>query len=103
MTDGDAHPDNSTAADLTLPARLDTATAPDVLALISAHQGRDLCLDFGQVTMLGARCLQVLLNAGHHWTAAGHSLSMSNITPETDKAFLEFGTTANAVTTGKTS
>ncbi|MBT8459893.1 MAG: hypothetical protein KJN60_09510, partial [Boseongicola sp.] len=50
-----------------LPARLDTAYAPKLLADLLPYQGQNICLDFKEVTILGTLCLQVLMNARHHW------------------------------------
>ena len=59
------------ATHIVLPERLDTASAPSVLADLRLYRDHDVCLDFKNVTMLGTQCLQVLLNACHHWKVSG--------------------------------
>ncbi len=83
-----------------LPEKLDTAAAEHVHAELARFAGRDLTLDFGKVTMLGALCLQVLLNARDHWSSGGHAITVSNVLPGVEKAFVEFGITETSLTTG---
>ena len=92
-------PDDS-AAQIALPTRMDTANAPNVLADIAAHRGRDICLDFENVTMLGTLCLQVLLNARHHWDANGHAVTLANLSSPVEKALADFGSRPQNLITG---
>lgn len=85
---------------IALPERLDTANASALMAELSLHQDHDICLDFQEVSMLGTLCLQVLMNACHHWTAAGRAVSLKNISPPVEKALADFGTTPRALSTG---
>ncbi len=80
------------ATHIALPERLDTAAAPTLLANLAPHRGHDICLDFANVTMLGTLCLQVLLNARHHWGVDGQRVSIRNVMPPVEKALADFGT-----------
>ena len=99
MAEPDLLNDAQTGVHIALPERLDTATAPQLLAELAPYQDRDICLDFGEVTMLGTLCLQVLMNARHHWAAAGHSVTLQNILPPVEKALADFGATHQALST----
>lgn len=93
MADTDILQVGDGAAQIALPDRLDTAAAPKLLADLAPHRGRDICLDFENVTMLGTLCLQVLLNARHHWDADGHVVLIRNLMPPVERALADFGTT----------
>ena len=84
---------------ISLPDRLDTSAAPTVHATLAQHAGSDIQLDFKAVEMLGALCLQLLLNLRHHWQAAGQSVMLANMSPEISKALADFGTNPAALTT----
>lgn len=62
---------------LTLPDKLDTAAAPDVLAAIRAARGAPLTLDASQVRGIGAVCAQILASAHLAWTGDGHPLRLT--------------------------
>ncbi|MBT8414537.1 MAG: STAS domain-containing protein [Boseongicola sp.] len=100
MADIDILQPDESAAQIALPTRLDTASAPTVLAEIAAHRGRDICLDFANVTMLGTLCLQVLMNARHHWDLNGQKVTLANLSSAAEKALADFGTTPQNLTTG---
>ena len=85
---------------IALPERLDTASAPALLADLVPYQDTDICLDFKEVTMLGTLCLQILLNARHHWAAAGHAVTLKNVMPPVEKALADFATSRSALSTG---
>lgn len=91
MADTDILQTGDGATQIALPDLLDTAAAPTLLADLAPHRGRDICLDFENVTMLGTLCLQVLLNARHHWDADGHAVSIRNLMPPVEKALADFG------------
>ncbi len=84
---------------IALPERLDTAAAQSLHAELLAHANEDLHLDFASVTMLGGLCLQVLLNLRHHWEVSGHSVTLTNISPQISKALADFGTSPSALST----
>ena len=103
MADPDQLNNAESGVCIALPERLDTASAPALLADLAPHQNEDICLDFERVTMLGTLCLQVLMNARHHWATAGHAVSLKNMMPPIEKALADFGTTPQALATGGTS
>ena len=100
MADTDILQVGDGAAQIALPDRLDTAAAPKLLADLAPHRGRDICLDFENVTMLGTLCLQVLLNARHHWDANGHAVTLANLSSPVEKALADFGSRPQNLITG---
>jgi len=100
MPDPDLSHNAEGAVLITLPERLDTAAASDVLANLIGYKGHDICLDFKDVKMLGTLCLQVLLNTRHHWQADGNVVSLKNIMPEVAKALADFAATPKSLMTG---
>lgn len=98
MADTDILQADDGATQIALPERLDTAAAPTLLADLATHRGRDICLDFKNVTLLGTLCLQVLMNARHHWLADGQAVSLRNLMPPVEKALADFGISAQDLT-----
>ena len=83
-----------------LPEKLDTAAASSVHRDLARHQGSDLTLDFSDVKMVGGLCLQVLLNAQHHWAEGEHTITVANVVPDVEMLFVELGVTAKSLETG---
>ena len=100
MVDADLLNDTPDAIQFALPSRLDTAAAPGLVSDLMAYEGRDICLDFKDVKLLGTLCLQVLLNVSYHWKLAGHSVSIKNVMPCVNAAIADFGTSPEALMTG---
>lgn len=76
---------------LALGPRLDLLHAGHACAEIRACEGRDLVLDAGHVTHLGALGLQILIAAARSWRAAGLSLTIAPRSAAFDDALVLFG------------
>ena len=66
-------------AEVVLPARLDSAAAPEIAAALQAHAGTDIRLDGRAVVHVGALSLQAILAAVAAARAGGHSLSVDGL------------------------
>ncbi|QMU57661.1 MAG: STAS domain-containing protein [Boseongicola sp.] len=98
-------PEQTNATDkgvIVLPPKMDTAAAGNLHRILSENAGQDLTLDTSQTEMLGARCLEVLLNARHHWAARGHSIEMTPPGKDMLGCLTRFGLTPDALATGET-
>lgn len=78
-----------------LAPRLDLPAATPLAQAILAERGHDLTLDAGQVTHLGALCVQVLACAARTWAADGKALRIPCRSSEFDGALVVFGLTAH--------
>jgi len=52
---------------ITLSKRLDTSTAESLFRSLEERETSNVILDAAHVEMIGARCVEVLLGAKHHW------------------------------------
>ena len=69
-------------ATVQLAASLNSAEASKLKAAIEVHCGRPLRLDAGNVTMIGAQCLQILLAARTFWSSGGIRFETRNLSGE---------------------
>ena len=77
-----------------LAPRLDLPAATPLVQAILAQRGHDLTIDAGQVTHLGALCVQVLACAARTWAADGKALRIPSRSADFDGALALFGLTA---------
>ena len=70
---------------LHLTGKLDLAAAPKLRDRLLAQAPGDVDVDFADVTMLGALCLQILVAAARAQAAGGHALHIINC-PDAVKA-----------------
>ncbi|WP_432816853.1 STAS domain-containing protein [Sulfitobacter sp. JB4-11] len=73
---------------LTPKGKLDLAAATDLRTALMAQPDGDITLDLGQVTQIGALCMQVCVAAGKSLRAKGHYLQIIN-TPDPVMAHLQ--------------
>ncbi|MAQ85588.1 STAS domain-containing protein [Psychromarinibacter halotolerans] len=76
---------------LKVPAKLKGAEAQGLKAMLAERRGRPVALDFGQVTQVGAQCLQVLLAANRVWQAEGTAFEIKNMSAEVRDGLLLCG------------
>ncbi len=74
-----------------LDANLDIRAAAPLRETLLAHQGTPVELDAGQVTRLGALCLQIMLAACRDWSARGVAFSILNPTAAFTETLRLFG------------
>lgn len=67
---------------LRLPAVLDSAAAPGLVAELSALRGGAVAIDAGEVSRLGGLCLQALMSARATWAADSQPFDIRNPSPE---------------------
>lgn len=84
-------------AALTLPERLDTASAQELADTLAAQLGQDLEIDAAPVTHIGALCLQILLAAVKTWDARGQILKISNLSDAMIGQLALFGITQDSL------
>lgn len=60
-----------------LPDRLDSSAAPGLMTALQGHVGKPLVIDAGQVEVIGALALEVLVAGGRQWEADGQSLTIA--------------------------
>ena len=99
MADSEAPNNAATPIRIPMPERLDTSAAASLHERLKAQSGKDLLLDFSSVRTMGGLCLQLLLNARHHWQLAGNSVALTNMSSEISKTLADFGTEPSALTT----
>ena len=87
---------------LVLPSRMDTQMAEDLLKTLLERRAADLTLDISAVEMLGARCLEVLLNARHTWASANKTLSLSGSSEALSENLKRYGLKTSDLETGVT-
>ena len=63
-----------------LPPKLDLPAAGPLTTDLLARMSSDLTLDAAEVTQIGALCSQVIASAAVSFQAAGHSLTLTNVT-----------------------
>jgi len=76
-----------------LPEVLDLGAAAPLAAQLMAVRGSDLVLDGSAVRRIGGQCLQVLLSARITWAAEGHSLVLTNASPDLTEGLAVLGLT----------
>lgn len=60
-----------------LPDRLDSSAAPGLVTALMDRIGKPLILDAGQVEVIGALALEVIIAGGRQWEADGQSLTIA--------------------------
>ena len=88
-------------ATLQLPPRLDLAHIAPAAEALRENLGRDLMLDAGQVTHLGALGLQLLIASAQSWRAAGLTLRIEPRSDAFDSALQCFGVPLRDLQTGE--
>ncbi len=83
---------------LMLDPRLDLKAAPGLGETLLAHQGKDLTLDAGHVSHIGAMGLQVLRAAARSWSEQGKRLSMINVSDDCADQLCLLGFSPDTVT-----
>ncbi len=83
-----------------LPARLDSAAAVALAHSLKEHAGRDVTLDAGDVSLLGALALQTIVVAGRTWRGAGLDFSLINLSAEVERQIADLGLADLAPVTG---
>ena len=63
---------------IVLSPRLDLSAAQGLLSVLTDTQDEDILLDMGEVTYLGALCLQVLIAAADASRTNGHGFQLIN-------------------------
>ncbi len=85
-------------ATLTLDPRLDFKAAAGLADCILSHQGKDLTLDAGHVSHMGAMGVQVLRAAARSWADSGHQLRLINASDDCADQLCLLGFTPKTVT-----
>ena len=81
------------AKQVSLPAKLDTATCADLRDQLKAASDDSIVFDASKVEQLGAMCLELLLSAVVLWRRAGHSISFENVSAQMTDDLTRFGLT----------
>ncbi|WP_304616667.1 STAS domain-containing protein [Paracoccus sp. (in: a-proteobacteria)] len=79
-----------------LPERLDSSAAPALMAALGQRTGRPLAIDAGQVEVIGALALEVIVSAGLQWAADGQDLTITRRSARFDAACTACGLRADA-------
>lgn len=85
---------------LVLPEKLDTLAAPGFVDGLRKRQGADLVLDGRHLGHLGALCFQAIAVAAQDWRDAGYTLTLANLTDETQAQLLLYGVTPDCLVEG---
>lgn len=83
-----------------LPARLDSAAAVALAHSLQGYTGKDVTLDAGAVSLLGALALQTLVVAGQTWRGAGLEFSLVNLSPQVARQIADLGLADLSLVTG---
>jgi len=86
---------------VSLPSKLNSAAAADILASVKGQQGNPLCLDASQVTTVGAQCLQILVAAQRFWQAAEQKFEIINLSEAVRDNLPVYGLTADQIGAGE--
>ena len=78
---------------VTLPEKLDTASAPALRDELAAAQTEDVVLDAANVQQFGGLCLEILMSACAIWKRAGRTITIENATPQMTDDLGRFGLT----------
>lgn len=76
---------------IALAPKLDTAASAELRTALQDARDEDVLLDASEVEMLGALCLELLMSAGALWKAAGHSISIENVSAQMGDDLGRFG------------
>ena len=87
-------------AEVVLPARLDSAAAPEVAAALKAHAGEDLRLDGRAVVHVGALSLQALLAGARTARAAGTEFAIDGLPEAAIEQLMLYGLTPDSLSEG---
>ena len=85
---------------IVLPARLDSAAAPELAAALKAHAGSDVTLDAGAVAHLGALCLQAILVAATDAARAGRGFTVTGLPDDAAGQLSLYGLTPDTLSKG---
>lgn len=85
---------------IVLAPRLDLAAASALKATLSEVSAKNVEIDFSQVKILGALCLQVLLAASATFAAQGKNVKVSNLSERVAEQMRVMGVSADSITRG---
>ena len=88
---------------LTLPTRLDSAAAEAFRSQLLERQGQPLRLDGQDTTLLGGRCLEILVAARRSWSKAGQQLSITRPSDALRRDLRLLGVSADIIEEGRES
>lgn len=80
--------------------KLDLSTVSELYAQLKERSGQDVILDLGQVTALGALCLQLFLAAAREARATGMSFEVVNVPDAVSTQIESMGFTAASLAEG---
>tara|TARA_R110000737_G_scaffold269258_1_gene276583 strand:+ start:172 stop:498 length:327 start_codon:yes stop_codon:yes gene_type:complete len=86
---------------LVLQQKLDLPAAAPLAEELKARLDGDVVIDVGQVTQIGALCLQVLLSAATSLKAADHSMSLINVNDRVVEQLAQMGFSPETVAEGR--
>lgn len=86
---------------LVLQQKLDLPAAAPLAEDLKARLTGDVVIDAGQVTQIGALCLQVLLSAATSLRSAGHSMSFTNVNDRVVEQLAQMGFSPETVAEGR--
>jgi len=85
---------------IALAGKLDIRAVGPLHELLGGHLSGDVTLDMGQVTHVGALCLQTLIAAARAVRATGHQLAFVNVSAALEAQFLTMGATPALISEG---
>ncbi|MBT9383256.1 STAS domain-containing protein [Pseudooceanicola sp. CBS1P-1] len=88
-------------APLVLPPKLDLPAAGPLAEALRARLDGDLEVDAGEVTHLGALCLQVLLSAATSLRAGGHAMTIRHASDRLLEQMSQMGFTPETLAEGR--
>lgn len=86
---------------LDLPRKLDTASASKLRSSLKEAVGQNIVLNASNVETLGGHCLELLLDAHHHWNTSGHTIHITDPAPAMIRDLECLGATIDAIRTGE--
>ncbi len=86
---------------LILQPKLDLPAAAPLAEELKSRLGGPVVIDAGQVTHIGALCLQVLLSAAKSLKAAGHGMSITNASDKVVEQLAQMGFSPETVAEGQ--
>lgn len=86
---------------LILQPKLDLPAAAPLAEELKTRLGGSVVVDAGQVTQIGALCLQVLLAAATSLKAAGHGMSITNANDKVVEQLAQMGFSPETVAEGR--
>lgn len=83
-----------------LPPKLDLPAASPLAAALKSRMNEDLVLDASDVTQVGALCIQVIAAASRSLAAAGHGLTLTNMSDKALGQLANLGFTPESLAEG---